>query len=1117
MDKYGLRETKKPIEIELSEERIKQLDDLMKGWDFETKIFLKALLKSYIVKFVPELIFLASKFLRRKENKEFKLLSSPNKFRNWEKRFIETGKTNTKEAYNKLLKKEVSIDEAQYLLHKITEEINDVVLPEELVKLFNDIYLVHLKGEGNFGRKAPKKPFILVTGGTGSGKTETTKGLIERAIFSNEINIGTAYREEYKRISEEHPFLTSIPFLQLIKPIKELDDLKKEESAKKKRKRYKTMVKRGFFRKHFGKKVEKLKKEEKELGNKLNKDDSIKVSYETISADEIQTMWYGETGNKFRDKMGSSGTPSIRHILEAHSILGGSGNKPYDDTQAKTLSATINKIMDEIYSGERECIFIADTHSPEQIAKDTYRRFNELGVVIDISKYWSMKKYLIKLIDLEANQHNIQIDKATLVKITDKVHQIFSNKSLTITPAYVRKLISAIIKEKKDIKIEYFCDELLIRKGFENVARNIYGKLYKKIVKRPRIEDGYSWNDYEGNVKDDFLESVSSTLFRGGSNKGIVLVGPPGSGKTFLTQVVGATHPEITYISASLDDLYEDGRAEQGIIKNIDGMYNVAKMLAPSLIVLNEADAVAKKRNTQQSDPRDSVTNKFLDILHGDESVKGTFTVMTTNLLNNLDSAIIRPGRLELMSVEGKLSEKEILNIVRKKMGKEPLDGDLGLKDIYTVAKNINNTPAGFVDFIRKLKRLRKIDLSVIREYKKLHEADIPKEKFDEFIKFNSKAMIRVIEVLETDTQMLTKIKKDAKILFEDKELFHKLTKDIKENYDYPLKKSHLTNAKTDLLKNPQKKAFKEFDEFLSEELSSEPQVGKIVGAGYGNNIGVIVPVNTFLVPWAGENIIVTGATKSSVLKEADPTEMTMQSAKECLALNLHYFETLFSKYKISIDPVLVIERFLKKRTIHHQLESVSYTGGGPSAGFALAINTLSVLLNIPIYNDFGITGAPGIRGTDSKKAGSSVMIGGEDKKAERVLRDLDRMFVPKKNYSTITMEHQEAYWNDGKIIIPVQDYSDVIPEVLFIKAKEHQGKLSKLNKLRIEYNKKAIFVSEDEFQNEKSKITNLEEEIKQVMEEVIVERLLALYSFYHNPIKNKFVDLKYIFKNCSS
>jgi len=60
-------------------------------------------------------------------------------------------------------------------------------------------------------------------------------------------------------------------------------------------------------------------------------------------------------------------------------------------------------------------------------------------------------------------------------------------------------------------------------------------------------------------------------------------------------------------------------------------------------------------------------------------------------------------------------------------------------------------------------------------------------------------------------------------------------------------------------------------DEFLSEELSVEPQVGKIVGAAYGNNTGFLTPINTNLV-WkseSGEDIIITGVTKVRLCRKS--------------------------------------------------------------------------------------------------------------------------------------------------------------------------------------------------------------------------------------------------------
>lgn len=1103
-----LRETKKAISIKLSYKEKERLDDLFESWDFETKKFIRGILKSHLDNYYKrKKPRFSDKFVRD----EFKVLKNPDEFKSWQKRFESTGETSAKKAYEQLLKKELTFNRLAYLVNKLDQEIKDVVIPDEIVQLFHNVYLAHLRKEMSVGKGVPKKPFIMVIGPTGSGKTHTIKGAIEQAIFDNELIVRKDYESERDRILEKHPFLRNIPFLEWINPPKELVELIKEADLREKLDKYKRMLKLKIFRKHAQKKLKELEKK----GGEIDKDyESFKVDYTTISPHEIQTMWYGETGNKFKDAMGSADIPSIRHILEAHGILEDPKKMRSDDIQAKTLSATVNKVMDEIMDGQRDCIFIADTHSPEEIAPDTYRRFDELGAVIDVSKYWRDRKNLEKLINLESKRYNIRLDASLSLKITDKVFAIFNDKSLILTPAYVRKLISSIIEQKNDLKLDYFDDERLIRNCFENVARNTHGDLFKKVVKRPRAEEGYAWEDYQGKIKEDFLEKVTSALFYGGKNKGVVLIGPPGSGKTFLPQVIAATHPEITYISVKLDDLSDSYTPIESIIRNLDAIYNIGKMCAPTLIVINEAEAVVKKRNTQMPDPYDKVTNKVLDILDGEESVKGTFTTLTTNLYENLDSAVTRPGRLEVMSVDGKLAEKEIYKIIEREIGNVPRDEEITDHAIYTIAKGISNVPAGYVDFVRKLKDLRNAEFQIIQHYKMIFERK-SKDSLEDFIKFNAKTIVRVLEALFADSKIISQSKKDIRALVVSKGYIYQLMNGIDKPEDYKLRKSHLINAKIELMKNPQKKALKGLDDFLSDELSKEPQVGKIVGAGYGDNMGWLVPINSVLkFKGAGEgDIIVTGVTKGSALQNVDYTEMAIQSATEALTLNIHYFQNLLTddeNYK-HLDASAIIGTLLKNRLIHHQMESVNYMGGGPSAGFALSINTLSVLLEIPICNDFGITGAPAIRGTSKDKAGSSVMIGGEDKKSERVLLNLRRMYVPKKNYDAIPLDQQESYWNEGKIIIPVGDYREVIAEVLYF-GKESMKILDKLIDSRIEYNKERIIKDESELTEKGDEIKRLEITLKEIAESEIKRRLIAIYNFCTDQKRDEFSSLEAIF-----
>jgi hypothetical protein len=149
---------------------------------------------------------------------------------------------------------------------------------------------------------------------------------------------------------------------------------------------------------------------------------------------------------------------------------------------------------------------------------------------------------------------------------------------------------------------------------------------------------------------------------------------------------------------------------------------------------------------------------------------------------------------------------------------------------------------------------------------------------------------------------------------------------------------------------------------------------------------------------------------------------------QEALTLVENYLQSLCPQFNVS----RVLGEYLEGYSIHHQLLSASYSVGGPSAGFALAINTLSVLLCLPVLNDFGITGAPWIKGAQRGEVGASVIIGGHRKKAEKVLQYLPRMYMPLQNYQDLEPEVLEAYRLEGRDIRGVRSFSALVAEVFY-------------------------------------------------------------------------------------
>jgi len=254
----------------------------------------------------------------------------------------------------------------------------------------------------------------------------------------------------------------------------------------------------------------------------------------------------------------------------------------------------------------------------------------------------------------------------------------------------------------------------------------------------------------------------------------------------------------------------------------------------------------------------------------------------------------------------------------------------------------------------------------------------------------------------------------------------------IKTDKDFPITRWHLQNARQQLASSPQRKGKQQLDEFLETELSKEPQVGFVVGVGANDTSGVLLPIaSTLVYRIYPEKIVVTGAVSTSSAPGAEldlAVQMTHQSSREALTLVESYLQSLLPQVNMS----RLLGEFLNGYSIHHQLLSASYSVGGPSAGFALAINTLSVLVNLPVLNDFGITGAPWIKGAHKGEVGASVIIGGHRKKTEKVLQYLQRMYMPVQNYRDLEPEALDSYRLLGKDVLPVSSFSSLVPEVFY-------------------------------------------------------------------------------------
>ena len=1104
------RITKEITYVRLSEKRIREIQELVSSWPYETKAFMRARLNQYTPRsdWLNSLLETVLSLFMDAPEKNFDILKDPDILTDWQRRFEISGQTNPQDAWNKILEKEVAAKDYEYLLSLLDDDLTDVHVPWELRLLFEKVYKAHIRKEYLSDSSLPKTPLLLVTGTSGSGKTVTVTRAVESVIFGNRV------LPEVDLSQKKEESLAGEPFW---KSIEEIDPTLAMEMARIKRLKFykrlsKTPVIRRIFKKRIGQNLSDLEEQ------------GLPVDYAMVTPNDYQTALAGEPGNYFKRALGDPRKTAIRHVEEAHSAFGKSESSSNTgvERQQRSLIDTSNIVIDEIISGRRDCLLIATTDQPQRFDAAIYRRFVEQGRIIDISEFWESPENLKEVVRLELMRADIRIgtdpeivchanvtclSPTELDRSVEKIYEIFNERSLKITPAYVRKLVHSIIEIKETFASKFLEDALLVRRAFELVARNSYGDLYQKVV--DRMDRKVKWEEYVGDVKNMFSEMCNNCLYYSVSEeKGVVLNGPPGSGKTFLVRTWLSENSDVHDIATSPSALQDPANPIDGTVENLEKVYDIAKMIAPTVVFFDEGDALAPRRSQSGGAPSDKLTNKFLNLIDGEIPLNRVFTALTTNRLDILDPALIRSKRLKVLEVSGHLGSGDIVDIVALSLKNIPLAPGLDVKSIVESAHGLCNTPADYTAFVEKARSLRTTEYEVLNRLRMLAEDSLDIK--ESFIKFNYKTLVGILEAVRAPKETLRRIKENPSQLVTYYDEILELVDKIKEVGDYPMMPSHLSSARRAISQSPTKKGKVQLDEFLEAELSQEPQVGFIIGVGANDIAGVLLPIATSLTySLSSEKVLVTGAVSSSAPAAAEmemAVKMTQQSAQEAL--------TMVKNYLQEIDPKVSMPRllgeFLTEYTIHHQLLSASYSVGGPSAGYALALNTLSALLHLPICNDFGITGAPWTKGVKKGEVGGSVIIGGHKKKTEKVLMHLRRMFMPLQNYKDLELEFLAAYWSKDKDILGVTHFGDLVPEVVWLDS-DHARLVNNLIDMRIEYKQNKYRGGTPKI-GIKENILKTKGEMKNRVDREIARRLVAIRSYLRNPMKDPHLSMDEIF-----
>ena len=166
--------------------------------------------------------------------------------------------------------------------------------------------------------------------------------------------------------------------------------------------------------------------------------------------------------------------------------------------------------------------------------------------------------------------------------------------------------------------------------------------------------------------------------------KGIILYGPPGTGKTLLARAL-ANQVGARFYTISGPEIYSKwyGKSEQ----NLRNIFDEAIKNAPSIVVIDELDALVPRRDKTHGDQEQRIVATFLTQMDGLREMKDVVVVGTTNRINAIDPALRRGGRFEkevLISVPDAKGREKILGIHPRRM---PLEDGMNLQ---TVAEKTN-------------------------------------------------------------------------------------------------------------------------------------------------------------------------------------------------------------------------------------------------------------------------------------------------------------------------------------------------------------------------------------------------------------------------------------------
>lgn len=419
------------------------------------------------------------------------------------------------------------------------------------------------------------------------------------------------------------------------------------------------------------------------------------ATFLSVSGPEVIHKFYGESEAKLRQlfEQAKKEAPSIVFLDELDSIA--PKREQVVGEVEKRVVAQLLALMDGL-EGRGQIIVIGATNLPNLLDPALRRpgRFDR-EIVIGIPDVVARRQIL------EIHTRGMPLAKDVDLDVLASITHGFTGADIAAlgreaAMVALRRIMPRVDFDMASIPYELLQELEVTMEDFRAALKEVEPSAVREVfVEVPNV----TWEDVGGleSIKEELRETVEWSLQQGAlferahlkPPKGILLYGPPGSGKTLLVKAV-AKQSGLNFIAVKGPELLSKyvGESERGVRE----VFKKARQASPCIVFFDEIDALAPRRGGGGGDSHvaERVVSQLLTEIDGIEELKGIIVLAATNRIDMLDPALLRAGRFDRLLELPMPDPKDRLAILKVHTRDKPLAAEVDLEGLARTAEGFS-------------------------------------------------------------------------------------------------------------------------------------------------------------------------------------------------------------------------------------------------------------------------------------------------------------------------------------------------------------------------------------------------------------------------------------------